>query len=74
MGEMRKLYDYFGLKLTPQTEDAWKKYMDNDPKKKKYGKHKYTMEQYNVTKEDLAEEFKEYIQLMSKKYDTKDIL
>ena len=32
VGEMRKFYQYFGM--TSQTEDAWKKYMDNDPRKK----------------------------------------
>ena len=71
---MRKLYSYFGINLTPETESAWKRYLDNDPIKTKYGKHKYSMEQFNVTKEELAEEFKEYIDIMSKRADPKDIL
>ena len=71
---MRKLYAYFGITLTTETELAWKKYLDNDPKRKKYGSHKYTLEDYGLTKEGLAEEFKEYIEIMSRKVDLKDIL
>ena len=71
---MRKLYAYFGITLTAETELAWKRYLDNDPKKKKYGNHKYTLEEYGLTREILAEEFKEYIDIMSKKINLKDIL
>ena len=74
MGEMKKLYSYFGIRLTPQTEEAWTHYLDNDPNKKKQAKHKYTMEEFNITKEELAEEFKEYIERMSKRVDPKELL
>ena len=37
LGEMRKLYDYFGMTLTPETESAMMHYIYNDPKKTKYG-------------------------------------
>ena len=71
---MRKLYSYFGINLTMETESSWKRYLDNDPIKTKYGKHKYTMEQFNLTREELAQEFEEYIDIMSKRADAKDIL
>ena len=70
---MRKLYAYFRITLTAETEFAWKKYLDNDPKKK-YGSRNYTLEEYGLTREILAEEFKEYIDIMSKRINLKDIL
>ena len=63
---MRKLYAYFGIILSAETELAWRKYLDNDPKKK-YGSHKYTLEEYGLTREILAEEFKEYIDICPKR-------
>ena len=71
---MKKLYSYFGITLSRETEEAWRKYVDNDPVKTKYPKHKYTIEEFNITKEDLAEEFKEYIEIMSKRVDLKELL
>ena len=68
------MYTYFGLTLTPKTVEAWRNYTNNDPIKKKYAKHKYTMDRFNITKEELAEEFKEYIQIMSKRVDPKELL
>ena len=74
IGEMRKVYSYLGLTLTSETEAAWRNYTKNDPIKTKYGRHKYTMDDFNITKEDLAEEFKEYIEIMSKRINPKEIL
>ena len=74
IGEMRKLYSYFGLTLTSETKAAWRNYTNNDPIRTKYGRHKYTMDDFNITKEDLAEEFKEYIEIMSKRINPKEIL
>ncbi len=44
-------------------------YLANDPKKKKYGKHKYTLEEFGLTKEMLKEEFKEYYEYFKTKTD-----
>ena len=41
MREVRKLYGFLGMNLTPQAEAAMINYLNNDPKKKVYGKHVY---------------------------------
>ena len=68
------MYDYFGMALTPQTESAMLHYLENDPKKTVYGQHKYTMEEFGITTDDLEEEFKEYIELMSKRTSIENII
>ena len=73
MGEVRKLYDSLGLTLTPEAESAMISYLNNDPKKKVYGKHKYK-QGVHLPQEVLEEEFKEYIELMSKRVDCKEII
>ncbi len=62
---MRKLYAYFSMPLTAQTETNMRQYLENDPKKKEYGSHKYTLEGFGITVEDLKREFSEFIELMS---------
>ncbi len=57
LGEIRKLYDYFNLSLSSDTEKKMVDYMNNDPKKLKYGKHKYTLDEFNLTKEGVRQEF-----------------
>ena len=74
LGEMRKLYDYFGMTLTPETESAMVHYLNNDPKKTKYGVHKYTLEEFGISIDEIKEEFKEYIEIMSKTTKLEDII
>ena len=74
LGEMRKMYDYFGMTLTLDTELAMEYYMDNDPKKTTYGVHKYTLEQFGLTVDEIKEEFKEYIEIMLKTTKLEDIV
>ena len=57
LGEIRKIYDYFKLSLSGDSEQKMVDYINNDPKKLKYGKHKYSLEEFNLTKEDIREEF-----------------
>ena len=61
------------MDLTPETESSMISYLHNDPKKKVYGKHKYK-EGVHLPREVLEKEFKEYISLMSKRVDIKDIM
>ena len=44
-------------------------YLANDPKKKKYGKHTYSLSDYGLTKEMLKAEFKEYYEYFKDKTD-----
>ncbi len=63
------------MTLTPDTESAFRHYLENDPKKTKCGVHKFTMEQFGLTKKDLKEEFKEYIDFMTGKgFPEEDVL
>ena len=60
---MRKMYDYFGMTMTLETELAMMNYMNNDPKKTTYGVHKYTLEEFGISMDEIKEEFKEYIEI-----------
>ena len=71
---MRKMYDYFGMTLTPETESAMVHYMNNDPKKTTHGVHKFTLEEFGISMDEIKEEFKEYIEIMSKKSKLEDII
>ncbi len=75
LGEVRKLYDFLRMTLTPDTESAFRHYLEDVPKNAKFRGHKYTMEQFDLTKEDLQGEFKEYIDHMIRKgFPEEDIL
>ena len=73
MGEIRKLYDFLGMNLTADVEAAMINYLNNDPKKKVYGKHVYKKGSH-FSKEFIEKEFKEYIDLMSKIVKHEDII
>ena len=68
------MYDYFGITLTPATESAMVHYMNDDPKKTTHGVHKYTLEEFGISMDEIKEEFKEYIEIMSKKSKLEDII
>ena len=73
MCEVRKLYDFLGMDLTPQAETAMINYLNNDPKKKVYGKHVYKKGSH-FSREFIEREYKEYIDLMSKRFKREDIV
>ena len=73
MREVRKLYGFLGMNLTPQAEAAMINYLNNDPKKKVYGKHVYKKGSH-FSREFIEAEFKEYIDLMSKRFNHEDIV
>ena len=73
MGEVRKLYDFLGMDLTPQVESAMMDYINNDTRKKLYGHHVYKKGP-PFTKEFIEREFKEYIDLMSKRVPLEEIV
>ena len=68
------MYDYFGMTLTPETETAMVHYMNNDPKMTTHGVHKFTLEEFGISMDEIKEEFKEYIEIMSKKSKLEDII
>ena len=67
------MYDFLGMDLTPQAQSAMISYLKNDPKKKVYGKHIYK-KGVHFSRKFIEEEFREYIDLMSKRVDRKEIV
>ena len=63
LGKVNEMYKHFGLTMSETARSAMQQYLINDPKKTKYGEHKYSMEQYGLTLERIAEDFSEYIEL-----------
>lgn len=52
IGTIRKVYDTFGLTLTPETEQAMRDWLAANPAGK-HGAHKYDIEDYGVTAEQV---------------------
>ena len=73
LAEVRKLYDFLGMDLTPEAESAMMNYLNNDPKKKVYGKHVYKKGSH-FSREFIEREFKEYVDIMTKTFNLKDIV
>lgn len=61
METVQRIYRHFGLALTPETEAAMKRWIENDPIGSK-GTHEYTLEQFGLTEKGLREQYAEYIQ------------
>ena len=65
LGEVKKMYNYFNISFTEDTERHLRKYLKNDPKKTKYGTHKYSMDKFQLTDKRLEREFAVYNSYMS---------
>lgn len=59
IGEMKKLYAKFGEPLTAQAE--MQAMLDANPQGK-HGKHDYRLEDYGLTRDEVYDHFKDYIQ------------
>ena len=64
--EVRKIYDYFHIPYTEETERKLQTYLDYGPKKNKYGVHSYSLEKYGITMAQLKQEFTVYETFMSR--------
>jgi len=58
-GEMKKIYDHFGLRWTKETEEGISKAIKERPQGK-HGAHKYHAATYGFTEDELEEVFKDY--------------
>ena len=68
MGEVRKLYDFLEMDLTPQVESAMNSCIKNEFKIGSY--QKSVLEESEAFSRDSVErDFKEYLNLMSKRVD-----
>jgi hypothetical protein len=57
---VKKIYEKFNLEYTEEFEQRMKGYLENN-KQGKYGRHKYSLEEYGLVAESLYQEFKEYM-------------
>lgn len=59
---VKKIYQKFDLEYTKEFEQRMIVYLQNN-KQGKYGRHKYSLEEYGFDAESLYEEFREYMEL-----------
>ncbi|XP_013418754.1 uncharacterized protein LOC106179588 [Lingula anatina] len=61
MDIVKRIYGHFGLNLTNHGRERMKRYVQENPQNK-HGRHKYDLSKYGLTKDEVYEHFKEYIQ------------
>ncbi len=59
IGEIRKLYEYFGEEFTSEAETAMRTYMADNPKGK-HGRHRYALEDYGLSAGQVKERYADY--------------
>jgi len=59
---VKKIYKKFDLEYTEEFEERMKVYLENN-RQGKYGRHKYSLEEYGFNTESLHEEYQEYMNL-----------
>lgn len=57
---VKKIYNKFDLEYKDEFEKRMKVYLENN-KQGKYGRHRYSLEEYGFDREQLYQEFKEYM-------------
>ncbi len=60
MGMIQRIYSHFGMELTISAEAKMKTWLEKDRQREKVG-HRYTLDQYGLTLEDIEREFADYI-------------
>lgn len=60
IGEMRQAYARFGTPFTEQTRAAMQAVLDENPQGK-HGKHRYSLEDYGLTRDEVYDRFGDYI-------------
>jgi hypothetical protein len=58
---VKKIYEKFGLEYTDEFEERMKIYLENN-KQGKYGRHKYSLEEYGFKAESVYEEYRDYME------------
>lgn len=61
IGVVKKIYEKYGLDYTQEFEDRMKAYLE-DNKQGKYGRHKYSNEEYGIDPHDLRTRFAAYFE------------
>ena len=73
VGVMKGLYEKFGTEFTEATAEGIRKYLNSNPQGKN-GKHRYTLEEYGVSKESLKVTFKKYLDFAEELFPGVDLL
>lgn len=58
---IKKIYDYFGFDYTKEFEERMKAWIAKNPKNK-HGVHRYSLEQFGLTADEVNRQFAEYIE------------
>jgi hypothetical protein len=58
---VKRIYHKFGLEYTEAFEERMRIYLENN-KQGKYGRHKYSLEEYGFKKESIYQEYKDYME------------
>lgn len=61
IGSMRKLYDWLGDDFTPEVEQRMQQWLQEHPQNK-FGKHKYSLEEFGLSVEKLKPLFGDYVE------------
>ncbi|MBV8804863.1 MAG: hypothetical protein JO042_07445 [Sinobacteraceae bacterium] len=59
IGEMQKLYQHFDEPFSRETELRMRAYLANNAQGK-HGEHKYMLEEYGLTRQQVRDHFREY--------------
>jgi len=58
---VKTIYQKFGLEYTEEFEERMKVYLENN-KQGKYGRHKYSLEEYGFKKESIYQKYEDYME------------
>jgi hypothetical protein len=61
VGAVKRIYDHFGIEMTPEAERRFRAWKDDNPRGK-YGEHRYHAEDFGLTDDMIAERFGPYMQ------------
>jgi len=65
---VRRIYDHFGYTMTDEAERRMRKFLVENPKDK-HGRHRYSLQEYKVTDDDLHKYFGPYLRHFATKSD-----
>ncbi len=66
MAMVKRIYSYFQINLTDNTEQEMRKYLDSHPQNK-FGRHNYSLEKYGLTLEDVKNALQPYANYFTSK-------
>ena len=59
LAQMRCIYDFAGMELTPETEEKMRRWLVDNAREKRVA-HIYTLEQFGLTEEGIRRDFAAY--------------